>query len=418
MAKEIEKEVQTLGKGKLLLIVLAVFIVVPLMMLSLLYFTNENFQFIANRSLSKAPGLIGEYFSKFPTKEEREAQKREVAQYLIELDIESASDKLMLIQKEDSKLYSDLLKIMMQMDAAKTEQIIERIREASVKKDVLLSTLEQIRSDQMENLKKKAKHYESLPLPDAVVEIQNQLMGGGTSYKDMARIIESMNEQIAAKILKNLDGELAVNLLSKFESAEKSREIEEMMQKLRSEEQKLVSAAQVYNEKKPEELVEEIGNTKKYKLAELSVIYRNMRVSQAAQVLARVEDKDFISELFDQMKLDERLANGASGITDDLARAVKVYQDYNKKVNELVKIYSQMDAKQVGKVIAALFNSSNAVQRYTLNNGETVVITDQDLSIDILERLQPKKAGEILDTLEVQLASQISKRFTLVSPEA
>ncbi|HHY90641.1 MAG TPA: hypothetical protein GX503_03165 [Clostridiales bacterium] len=418
MAKEIEKEVQTLGKGKLLLIILAVFIVVPLTMLSLLYFTNENFQFITNRSLSKVPGVIGDYFSKFPTKEEREAQKKEVAQYLIGLDIESASDKLMLIQKEDGKLYSDLLKIMMQMDAAKTEQILERIREASIKKDVLLSTLEQIRKDQMENLEEKAKHYESLPLPDAVVEIQNQLMGGGTSYKDMARIIESMNEQIAAKILKNLDGELAVNLLSKFESAEKSREIEEMMQKLRSEEQKLVNIAQVYNEKKPEELVKEIGNTKKYKLAELSAIYRNMRVSQAAQVLAQVEDNDFISELFDQMKLDERLANGESRITDDLARAVKVYQDYNKKVNELVKIYSQMDAKQVGQVIATLFNSSNAVQRYTLNSGETVVITDQDLSIDILERLQPKKAGEILDTLEVQLASQISKRFTLVSPEA
>ncbi len=417
MAKEIEKEVQTLGKGKLLLIILAVFIVVPLTMLSLLYFANENFQFIANRSLSKVPGLIGEYFSKFPTREEREAQKREVAQYLIGLDIESASDKLIIIQKEDSKLYSDLLKIMMQMDAAKTEQILERIREASIKKDVLMSTLEQIRKDQMEDLKKKAKHYESLSLPDAVIEIQNQLMGGGISYKDMARIIEYMNEQNAAKILKNLDGEIAVNLLSRFESPEKSKKIEELMQKLGSEEQKLVSIAQVYNEKKPEELIEEIGNTQKYKLDELAVIYRNMHVSQSAQVLAQVEDKDFISQLFNKMKMDERLASGESGITDDLARVIKIHQDYNKKVNELVKIYSQMDARRAGEVIAELFKSSNAVQRYTLNNGETVVITDQDLSIDILERLQPKKAGEILDTLDIQLASQISKRFTLVSPE-
>lgn len=303
------------------------------------------------------------------------------------------------------------------MDAAKTEQILERIREASIKKDVLMSTLEQIRKDQMEDLKKKAKHYESLSLPDAVIEIQNQLMGGGISYKDMARIIEYMNEQNAAKILKNLDGEIAVNLLSRFESPEKSKKIEELMQKLGSEEQKLVSIAQVYNEKKPEELIEEIGNTQKYKLDELAVIYRNMHVSQSAQVLAQVEDKDFISQLFNKMKMDERLASGESGITDDLARVIKIHQDYNKKVNELVKIYSQMDARRAGEVIAELFKSSNAVQRYTLNNGETVVITDQDLSIDILERLQPKKAGEILDTLDIQLASQISKRFTLVSPE-
>ncbi len=412
MAKEIEREVQSLGKGKLLLIAIIIFIIVPLTIMSLFYFTNENFKFMVNHSLSKAPGFIGRYFSKFPTKEERETQKREVALYLLDLGTKSAADKLIIIQKEDSKLYRDLLKIMMQIDSNKTEEILERIRNISLKKDALTSMIEQIRKDKMKELESKAKYYEKLSLPNAVAEINDELMGG-ISYKDMGRIIEYMSEKKAAKILKNLDEEVVSRLLSEFESKEKSKKVKDLIQSILGHEKELIYIAQVYNEKKPEELLEDVGNTKKYKIDELSIIYRYMDVIQSAQVLGQVEDKDFIFQLLEQIKMDEILDTEKAAIASDLVRTIKIYQDYYKKVDELTKIYAKMDVEQVGDAIAQLFNSNNVGQRYALENQEVILITDQDLAINILERLNPKKAGEVLDTLDINLVSRISKRFTL-----
>ncbi|QEK12275.1 hypothetical protein FQB35_07730 [Crassaminicella thermophila] len=412
-SKAVDKETKKMGIGKIVLIVLIVFTTIPVMIMSIIYFTNEDFKFIANKYLSNIAGPIGMYFESYPTREEREEQKREVAKYLVGLDIESASDKLTIIQKEDEKLYLDLIKIMTQMDAKQTNKIFERVRQNSIKKDILVSTLEQMKHDQIKKLQDKAKYYENISLVNAIDEIKNNLLNEIVSYKEMGLIIEQMKEEFAAKILKNLDKEVALRLLSNYESNEKRKKMKKILSKINDREKELINIANIYNSERADKLLSDIGNDKKYKLNELSIIYRNMNMIQAAQVLSKVEDKDFTYRLLEQMKIDEMLAKGNDLLTPDIMNAVKVYREYNKEIDDLVKVFGKMESREIGNMITKLFKSRSTPKKYTFDNGDQIVISDQDIAISILKKLKEKTVADVLTTIDKNLASEISKKLAL-----
>ncbi|QXM06147.1 hypothetical protein [Crassaminicella indica] len=417
MAKSKEREKNSMGIGKILLIVAAVFITIPIMIMSIVYVTNDNFKFVANKYLSKVSGPIGNYFESFPTKEEEERKKRTVAKYLIGLDAESASDKLTIIKNEDEKLYSDLIKICTQLNSNQTKKILEYRRQGDIKKDILSSIIEQIKSEKTKELQEKAKYYENTSLVNAVQEINTNLMNETVSYNTMGLILEQMKEGNAADILKYLKAEVKNKLLANYQSNEKRKKVTDILNKMNDREKELVNIANIYNSENAEKLLEDIGSEQKYKLNELSTIYRNMNMLKAAKVLAKTQDENFTYKLLEQIKNDEVLIKGNDTLTEDLMRAIKIYREYDQKVDELVKIYTKMEPKQIGDMISKLFKSRKAPEKYTFNNEDQITITDQDLAISVLEKLKEKTVAQVLEALDSDLASDISKKLTLPSKQ-
>lgn len=408
-----EKTPRELGMGKIIAVILIVFTFIPIIIMSLLYFSNDNFKFIANNYLSGVPGVVGEYFSQFPTREERETQKREVAKFLLELDRESAADKLIIIQKTDTELYGELIKIMGQLNQQQTEKIAEQIRDYSLKEDILTSTLDQIKKDQLNDLKNKAQYYEKLPIVTAVEEINNSLRNDMISYKQMALVFEQMKEDLAAKILSKLDEEVSARILFNYDFKNKKQNVEQLIAKIKDRENELIQIAQIYDVEDFNEALEKIGNNQNYKLEELSVIYRNMDMIQSAKILSNVTDKDFVYSLLEQIKSDEILENGRDHLTSHIVEASTIYRDYNEKTSELIQVFSKMEVQQIVPMIETLFNSKAAPKKYSFNDENYILFSDQDIAINILKKLQPRIVADILSNMDSVLASEISKKLNL-----
>src|SRR5690606_206212 len=101
-----KEDVKQRSFAKILSIILIAFISLPLMTMTLMYFSNDGFRDNANKVLSGLPGRLGNYFGSAPTKEEREEIKKNIARYYIDLDQNRIVDKLLIIKGEDQQLYN------------------------------------------------------------------------------------------------------------------------------------------------------------------------------------------------------------------------------------------------------------------------------------------------------------------------
>ena len=409
-SKKAASEKKEIGTGIIIITVIIVFTFIPITIMGMLYFTNENFKYITNDYLSNMPGSIGEYFNKFPTRDERELKKKEVAKHFTAIEPYSAADKLIIIRNTDSKLFGELVKLMVQMDAKKTEKIMDRIREASIKKDILVSTIDQIRNDELTGIKEKAQYYERLDLLDAVTEINNSLNNQTVSFSSMGAIMEQMKEDKAAAILTRMDRQIANRILSTYVMKDKKLKTEDLMIQIANRKNQLINLAQIYNMENPEKLANDLGNVEKYKLEELSVIFSNMDIFNAAKVISKIEDKQLVYDIFHQMKQDEAMENGQTEVTL-LMNATSVFEEFEDKVSEYVNTYSRMEPNKMVELISMLFRSTNPPYKYTLNEEKTITISDRDMAISILKKLQTKTLANVLSSMDSNLASEVSKEL-------
>ncbi|MBF8983095.1 hypothetical protein IZY60_06060 [Lutibacter sp. B2] len=413
MSKIKNEETKTLSLKKIIVIVTMIFILIPMIIVSSIYFTNENFRVYTNKYLKVLPGPVGKYFQGFPTPEEKEEQKRIVAQYLSDMDVQMASDKLTIIKKEDEKVYLDLVKMLTEIDAKQTTLILDSMRKNSVKKDVLISTIDQMNENQKKSFQDKAKYLETVSIVNAVEEVSEDLNSEFITYNDMADIIGYMKEKSAINILRNLDKEMASRILSFYDSKEKKQKMREMLAKIQDRETELINFAKIYNSESPEKLVASMGNEDTYKIDELSILYRNMNMMKVAQVLTSIKDEDFVYRMLNQIKTDEILKNGDDKITKSIMQAVNVFREYDEKISELEKIYSKMEVEQIASIIENLFKSRNSEKKYVFDNGEILSISDKDIAISLLKKLKQKTVAEVLAKLDSNLSSQISKKLSL-----
>ena len=409
----VEKETSSLNIGKIIIIVLAVFTMIPATILGIVYYTNENFRYIANNHLSQSPGFIGTYFQSFPTREEKEARKKQVADFLLNTEVSRAADKLTIIRQEDEALYHDIIRIMGQGNSKQTEKVLELLRDNSLKKDILTLTLEQIEADQKNTLVDKAKFYETLSMVNLINEIDQSLMREFVSFREMGLIMEQMKDATTIRVLKHLDGDVAARILSNFESQEKQRKIQQSLQQLKDKELSLVNAAQIYNADRPEILARELGNEKKYKLEDLTIIFRNMDLIQTAKTFNKMEDLQFQLKLLSKMKESEALEPGGGLTTDDVLQAMRLYRQHDERVNDLIKVYGKMTPQQIADLIGKLYKGSGNVIRETFSNNETITITDKDLALGVLRNLKEKTQAEVIAALEGNLGPEISKRLAM-----
>ncbi|MBN2897920.1 MAG: hypothetical protein JXO44_04005 [Clostridia bacterium] len=400
------------GAAKLILILLVILVVVPLVALFGVYKLNDPFRGTANKILASAPGPIGTYFDSFPTEEESQEQMRQIAEYILDIDVNRAVDKLTLLETDDPKAYDDIVKLMLRINPNATKNILEQIRSSNIKKDVVLSTLETINQEKGQEILDQAAYLSNLSLPTAIEEMGYIISRSVNGHKELASILDAMEVSQAAKLMAELgkdDYNDVMNLLTSNKGSLIRAEIANA--KVRSNE--LENISDIYMTEEISKLVDYIGNENTYNMAELAQIYKNLGIVKAGRVLARVNDDAFVYKLIGTIKEKEILENNEDKITQDMLKSLKIYKEFDDNVIELSNVYAKMSSDKVSEIIKKMIRNSSAPREYDLSNGDKIVITDEELALAILGNFTQKQIADILSYLDNTLSSEISRKITL-----
>ncbi len=400
------------GAGKIIFTLLIILIVVPLLSSAALYFLFPSFKASANSMLSSFPGPVGTYFSSIPTEQEVNEKINGIAEYLLKVDIDRAVDKLSLIKKDDSNMYDSIVRTMLRINPNETKTIVEALRTSSLSKDVAASTLDQIQKEQQEDYTKKAKFLEGLSVNTAVEEVKFLVGNSVNGYREVAKTLEFMDPILAAKVMEKIEPDIfkkVINAMNEEKAALIRTEITNRKTNLLS----LGNTAQILSSQDMTKLVDVLGNTNTYKIEELAVIFINLGPVKSGKVLSGVSDDKFVNEVISAIKTKRVEDTGKDEITKDILKTLKIYKEFDDNVNELVIIYEKMKTDKVAANIQLMMKNNSSPKTYTLENGENIVITDEDLALNILSKFSNKKIGDILSAVDNPLSSELTRKLAL-----
>ncbi|WP_430882793.1 hypothetical protein [Fusibacter sp. JL216-2] len=407
-----EKKEEKGGALKTILILLVVLIVLPVAVLSGFYFLSSTFQIEANKMLSNVPGPVGTYFEQFPTPQETNQQLKEIAEYYLDIDHSRAVDKLALLSTEDQAVYDEVIKHMLRMNPNATKLILEAIRDSNIKKDVVLNTLDQIQEEKNEEIKSRADYLASLSIQTAIDEMNFIINSSVNGHKSLASYIAAMDSKVGGTLMEQLSSE-DFNKVISFMSEEKARDIRTTIADLKKRKSELENIASIYSSEDNTTLVDLIGNTNTYTIEELGKLYSELGPIKAGQVLARIGDDNFTFELINEIRDQQIIESGTDKITSDILKSLKIYKEFDDNVTEMAEVYGNMDAGVVSNMLQRMIRNSSAPKLYDLENGETIIISDEDIALELLSRFDKTRVGELLATFDDTLASDISRKLTL-----
>lgn len=407
-----EKKEEKGGALKTVLILILVLFVLPVGVLSGFYFLSNTFQIEANKLLSNMPGAIGAYFEQFPTPQETSLQLKQIAEYYLDIDQSRAVDKLSLLSSEDEAVYDEVIKHMLRMNPNATKLILEDIRGNSIKKDIVLNTLEQIEEEKNESIQSRADYLTSLSIQTAVDEMMFTINSSVNGHKELASHISAMDPLKGGTLMEQLSTE-DFNKVMTFMSEEKAREIRTTIASNKKRKLELENIATIYSSEDNTTLVDLIGNTNTYKIDELAKLYTELGPIKAGQVLANIRDDAFTFELINEIRDQQVIETGTDKITSDILKSLKIYKEFDDNVTEMAEIYGNMDGGTVSTMIQRMIRNSSVPQLYELDNGETIIISDEDIALELLSRFDTTRVGELLSNFDDTLASDISRKLTL-----
>lgn len=400
------------GGGKIILVLLILFVIVPLLATTALYFLFPSFKTTANGVLSNLPGPAGSYFSSMPTEQEVTDKINSIAEYLLKVDVSRAVDKLTIIKKDDSNMYDAIVRTMLRINPNATKGIVEALRANSLSKDAAASTLEQIKKEQEDDYSKKAKFLEGLSVNTAVEEV-NFLVGNSVNgFREVAKTLNYMDPIVAAKIMEKIPSDVFKKIINVMD-AEKAALVRTEMTNRKTNLLSLGNTAQILSSQDIKKLVVTLGNTNTYKLDELALIFINLGPIKTGKVLAGVQDDKFVNEVISAIKNKRIEDTGKDEITKDILKTLKIYKEFDDNVNELVTIYEKMKTDTVATNIQTMMKNNSSPKIYTLDNGENIVITDEDLALAILTKFTNKKIGDILSIVDPVLSSELTRKLAL-----
>lgn len=400
------------GAVKTILLILVIFIIMPTLILGSIYYFSDPFKDKVNSFASNVPGPVGDYFNSLPTAGEVSDQIKTIGDYMLSVDTQRAVDKMLVIKAEDEVIYNQVVKSMLRLNPNRTEVILEEIRRNTVKKDLIANTIDQIDTESNEDLTKKAEYINSISTSTAIDEMQKIISSSINGHKDLAKILAVMEPLKAAELMKFLSDD-DYNKTMQYIETEKANLIKTEMIAEKSKTNELKHMAEIYATNDVEKLVDLIGNTNTYTIQELSVLYKELGPIKAGELLSKVEDDAFTFALINNIKESEILENGEDKITKDILNSLKIHKDFDDNIKELTDIYVKMSSDKVASLIKNLVRNSTEPKIYTLDNGENIIITDEDLALGVLNNFTQNKVSEILGLLDDNLATDLSKKLTL-----
>jgi len=408
MSEEKEKK-KGGGALKAILILFIIIIVIPIGILVGFYFMNENFNYGVNRVMSDAP-IVGSYFEKIPTREEKEDQIKVIAEHYLSVDRARAVDKLILFMNDNREFYDEIIKNMLRINPNATKYILEDIRKATINKDIISATLEQIDEEKSTDYTDVGTYIDKLNNVSALEEMNKIINSSINGYKLLANVIEKMADDRAAELIDLLEyPELLMDNLT--ESKRNSVLTARAERKNRKKE--LINISEIYATEGPDKLYEIIGDTDNYTIDELAVIYKQLGVVKSGKVLAKVENDEFVYQLINKIQENETLAVGEDFISKDILKTIKVYSQFDDNINELSNVYQNMSTEKVTEVVSQMLRNGAESEIYVLDNGEVIAINDEYLALKVLQTFEDKKIAEILSIMDSNLSADVAKKMTL-----
>ena len=394
-------------KLRFLIILLIVLLLIPISILTLFYNLNQTFKRNANEFLSKMPGAVGNYFANIPTEMERREKIQYLSEYYLELDPNTAAEKIYILKKDDEKLYVELIKSMNSISFTKTEEIINRIRNMELRKDLLFSVYEEVLKEEEEKFLSEVTRIENQDIILSIREIENNY-----SDRDFLRVLE-VNIDTLGEILYYVDSDLQDYILSSFNHSKKNAILSVINRKTK-EIIDLEEIAKVYETKPIDVAIDILGNTDTYSMDELAIIFSNLSVLKSSEILSNVEDENFIQDLFSSIIRYEGLRNSELNITQNISKGIEFFNEYSEKINDLVMIYDKMSPERVAKIVESMIGNTNPIASLELEEENILEISDRDIIIDVLSKLRKQNQSRILDYMEPETASLLTR--LLASP--
>ncbi|MDO4800024.1 MAG: hypothetical protein Q4A52_05850 [Bacillota bacterium] len=417
MADNIEKlaqepeEVERKKKNPMgCLIILFILFLTPVLVVTSMYFLSREFRQYSNTLLSAVPGPVGDYFGNQPTRADELAQVRVVSDYMLSLDDARAADKLKVLQKEDRRIYDEVVRDMLRLNPNRTRGILDAVRLSSESKDALSNVVRQIETEQIESLKKQAEYLSTLPANVAIEEIV-RLAGQIEGHKLVASIFEYVETSKAVDLLYQLDAEDKNRIFSML-SEGKANEIRTMYSENRRKKQEIVQLAGLMRTEDPMRLAETLQT---YSPADQATILRELGAKMAGSTLRHFSNDAAVLDLVARIKNLELLEKNKDELTPDLLKALKIYKDYDDRMKELVSVYTKMPINKVTEIVRDMLLNMEPATVYELDNGDHIAISDEDLTLDILRKFPQKKIAEILAQLDNTLSSELTRKLALPS---
>lgn len=406
--EEIEKEGSGI-KSKIFRGLKIGIIVIPLLIFIILYFRSPKFKAGVHTRLSRAPGFVGSYFRNLPTEEEDQERIDYLANYFLGLDPGIAADKIYIIKEENDKLYTDIIRAMNQISVDKTQDVLIKVRDISRRKDMLSSIYEDAREEEEQRRTSEASRIEGQDILVSKTEVERRF-----SSREFQEILKGVQPKSLANILYYVDMDIRGYLLDIFEN-DKRLEIESEIGKIHNENKALKELAKFYETKPVENAIEVLGNTDSYPIEKLSVIYKNMSILKSADILAEIDDEEFIEELFSGIMEREELEGSEKQITRDISNSIEFLKEYKGKIAKLVKVYAEMNPSHIAEIVEKMVANDKTITIFDIDVDKRYELSDRVIIIDILSDLKRDQVSKVLDVMDPDKASYVTQ--LLAKPE-
>ncbi|WP_143598530.1 hypothetical protein [Tissierella sp. P1] len=134
-----------------------------------------------------------------------------------------------------------------------------------------------------------------------------------------------------------------------------------------------------------------------------------MSVLKSAELLSNIKDEKFIEDLFASIMREEKLTNSDTNITGDISKAMEFLNEYGNKVKDLVAIYEKMSPDKVAKIVEQMIKNNDTITSFELSSEEVYELSDSSIIIDVLSQMKNQTLSKVLDFMEPDKASQITR---------
>jgi len=393
---------------KIISIFIAVFVFIPLGVLTLVYFTNDNFRSTANESLRSAPGLIGEHFRKYPTKSESKDKELYLAKHYITLENNTAADKLYIIKSNDEQVYNNIIKSMNSENSSKTSEIIKLVRNIELRKDILISTYDTIIKEKEALVTNEVKRIENMDTIMAISYINENITEKPSFLEELESIFSDIREDKGVELLLYLDSDLKNQILARLDP-EKKNKLKNLLSEKAYELDRIKDLSLIYEAMEPNKAFEELGSTDKYSNEYLANIYVNLSVKQGAEILVNSNDNDFTRDLFNSMTKVELMTGKEQSTVGDILRTMNYLKEYNGKIEELIVLYEKMQPSDAVKIVEKMIVNKQNVTSFQIDSNPIYQISDSTIILDVLKGVKKNTLSEIISKLDSKKAAEITR---------
>jgi hypothetical protein len=395
---------------KMIVVIVLVVLMIPVVTVGILYAGSENFRQTTQRVMAVVPGPIGNYFSSLATPDEQTALKHEIARHYITLDEDRIVDKLLMIRAEDEKLYNELLILLNRENPRKMSGIADRLQLSLINDDTLQRILEEVNQDRLAKNTALSAYLNTLSKPDAIAEIERMFSTGEIKTNEMGLLFQQFSPGQAAFYLRYLNSHLALQLRNQLQGSA-MLEIDKQITAQLTYEKNMLNQAGQYENKGITELVPLLTTEEHHSINDLALIFHHMNLTLGGKILSRAEDPEILQRLYKEMMILEGLPEYRQGKTIQLTESVRINRDYLHKVNELVNVYQRMNLEELAPLVERMMVSNTIVRQHIFSPEEQIVITEEQLVLDVLSRMKPTLISDLLSQLSTPRAVLLSQKL-------